>query len=163
MIASPDDLFQRLDDLDIETETHRHAAVFTVDEARALRGEIPGGHCKNLFLKDKKGTVLLVVALEDADIDLKSFHKRAGVARLSFGKPDLLAELLGVTPGAVTPFALINDTDTKVRVILDERMMAHDMVNYHPLTNEATTSIAPADLLKFIRACGHEPSIMAVV
>jgi Ala-tRNA(Pro) deacylase len=162
MAASPDDLFRRLEDLGIETATVHHPAVFTVEESQNLCGEIAGAHSKNLFLKDKKGTVLLVVALEDADIDLKTFHKRADVSRLSFGKPDLLMQLLGVTPGAVTPFALINDTEAQVRVILDERMMAHEIVNYHPLTNEATTSITPDDLLKFLRSCGHEPAVIAV-
>jgi len=163
MPATPEELLARLDALGIAHETHRHPPLFTVEQSQALRGEIAGAHSKNLFLKDKKGNVLLVTAMEDAAVDLKTFHTRAGVQRLSFGKPDLLMELLGVIPGAVTPFGLINDTGTRVRFILDERMMEHDVANFHPLTNEATTSIAPADLLAFARACGHEPTVMGVV
>ncbi len=163
MPASPDDLFARLAELGIETQTHRHAPLFTVEQSQAMRGEIAGGHSKNLFLKDKKGQVLLVSALEDADIDLKTFHKRCEAARLSFGKPELLMELLGVVPGGVTPFGLINDGECRVRFILDERMMDHDVINFHPLTNEATTSITPDDFVAFARACGHEPLIIAVV
>jgi len=159
MPATPEDLFARLEALEITTETRKHAPLFTVEESQALRGEIPGGHCKNLFLKDKKGQLWLVVALEDTPVDLKALPKQIGAARLSFGKPDLLMEVLGVIPGSVTPFALINDTTQQVRVVLEERMLAHDRLNYHPLSNEMTTTIARDDLLAFVRACGHEPHI----
>ena len=160
MPAAREDLFARLAELGIETQSKQHAPVFTVEEARALRGEIAGGHCKNLFLKDKKGQVWLIVCLEDAQVDLKALPAKIGAARISFGKPDLLMDLLGVEPGSVTPFALINDSDCKVNVVLQAEMMAHDIVNYHPLENSWTTSISPADLLTFIRACGHEPQIV---
>ncbi len=159
MSTTPDQLLQRLTDLDINSTTTRHEAVFTVEQARALRGEIPGGHCKNLFLKDKKGALWLVVCLEDAVIDLKGLPALIGAARISFGKAELLGEVLGVEPGSVTPFALINDTDHKVNVVLDKKMMAHDVVSYHPLINTATVTLTPDDLLKFISACGHEPQI----
>ena len=99
---------------------------------------------------------------EDTEVDFKGFGQKIGIGRISFGKPDLLMELLGVEPGGVTPFGLINDTETRVTVVLEERLMAHEVVNFHPLTNAATTSIRPDDLLKFIRACGHEPAIIAV-
>ena len=123
MPASRADLMARFSSLGIATTTREHPPVFTVEEARALRGQIPGGHCKNLFLKDEKGAVWLIVCLEDARIDLKSAPARIGSRRLSFGKPDLLMELLGVEPGSVTPFGLINDSDNRVAVILEERMM----------------------------------------
>jgi Ala-tRNA(Pro) deacylase len=160
MAAMTEALFRRLAELGIETETRRHEPLFTVDQSRALRGAIPGGHCKCLFLTNKKRALWLVVALEDRGIDLKALARRLGCGRFSFAKPDLLMEALGVNPGAVTPFALINDTGGRVKVVLDREMMALDLLNYHPLTNEATTSIATKDLLRFMAATGHEPEIV---
>jgi Ala-tRNA(Pro) deacylase len=136
--------------------------VYTVAESSKLERQLPGGHTKNLFLKDKKGALFLIVALGHAQIDLKTLHKKLGCDRLSFGKPELLMEVLGVPAGSVTPFALINDKVRRVTVILDLDMMRHDRLNCHPLDNTATTNIARADLLAFIRACGHEPRIVAV-
>ena len=162
MPATRADLLARFDRLGIKTETRGHAPVFTVEEARALRGEIPGGHCKNLFLKDEKGSIWLIVCLEEARIDLKAAPARIGSRRLSFGKPNLLMEVLGVDPGSVTPFGLINDSGARTNVILDRAMMDLDLLNYHPLRNDATTTIRAADLLTFIRSCGHEPRIVAV-
>ncbi len=160
MSATSDQLLQHLASLGIKTTTTQHEAVFTVEQARALRGEIPGGHCKNLFLKDKKGVLWLVVCLEDALIDLKGLPALIGSARISFGNAELLREVLGVEPGSVTPFALINDKAHKVKVVLDEKMMACDVVSYHPLVNTATVTLTPDDLLKFISDCGHEPQII---
>lgn len=162
MPASRADLMARFSELGIATETREHAPAFTVDEARDLRGAIPGGHCKNLFLKDEKGAVWLIVCLEDARIDLKAAPARIGSKRLTFGKPELLMELLGVEPGSVTPFGLINDTANRITVILEERMMRESLLNYHPLSNDATTTIRTPDLLAFIRSCGHEPRIVAL-
>jgi Ala-tRNA(Pro) deacylase len=162
MPATRADLMARLVSLGIATTTVDHIPVFTVEEARRVHGNIPGGHCKNLFLKDEKGALWLIVCLEDAQINLKTVPARIGSKRLSFGKADLLMEVLGVEPGSVTPFALINDTQTRVNVILDAPMMRHEILNYHPLRNDATTSITPAGLLAFIRSCGHEPRIVAV-
>lgn len=162
MPATPNDIFARLDDLGIEHETHQHAAVFTVEEAREHCGHVPGCHSKNLFVKDKKDVLWLIVARDDAPIRLNQLEKQIGAKRLSFGKPDLLMEVLGVVPGAVTPFGLINDADVRVNVILDETMMAADLVNYHPLTNDSTTVLTPADLLRFIESCGHQPRVMNV-
>ena len=162
MPATREDLSARLKSLGIDTQTRDHAPVFTVEEARALRGEIPGGHCKNLFLKDDKGNIWLIVCLEEAQIDLKAAPAKIGSRRLSFGKPDLLMEVLGVEPGSVTPFAVINDTARRVNVVLDAAMMQHDVLNYHPLRNDATTAIRSADLVRFIAACGHNPRIVAV-
>ncbi len=162
MALKREDVMQRLSELGIPSETKDHAPLFTVEESKALRGEIRGAHSKNLFLKDKKGALYLVVAGEDAEIDLKRFHQRIGSARLSFGKPDLLSEVLGVTPGTVSPFALINDRDQQVKIVLDKYLMAAEMANFHPLTNKATTSISPAGLLTFIASCGHDPLIIDV-
>jgi Ala-tRNA(Pro) deacylase len=159
--ATRADLFARLAALGIETRTLEHEAVFTVEQSSKLERTLPGGHTKNQFLKDKKGALFLVVALGNATIDLKTLHKKLGSDRLSFGKPELLAEVLGVTPGSVTPFALINDKGRRVTVILDEDMMRHDRLNYHPLENTATTNIARDDFLRFVRSCGHEPRVLA--
>jgi Ala-tRNA(Pro) deacylase len=163
MPATRQDLFARLEELGIATQTVDHAAVFTVAESSKLERDLPGGHTKNLFLKDKNGALFLVVALGRAQIDLKTLHKKLGCDRLSFGKPELLMEVLGVPAGSVTPFALINDKARRVTVILDADMMRHERLNYHPLENTATTNIAREDLMAFIRACGHEPRIMALV
>ena len=162
MPATRDDLLNRFKDLGIKATTRNHPPVYTVEEAQALRGEIPGGHCKNLFLKDDKGNIWLIVCLEEANVDLKAAPAKIGSRRLSFGKPDLLREVLGVEPGSVTPFGLINDTEQRVNVVLDATMMAHELLSYHPLENTATTTIRAADLVTFVRSCGHEPRIVAV-
>ncbi len=162
MSATRDDLFRLLDELEIPHQTREHAAAYTVEDARRLRGLIPGGHTKNLFLKDKKGRLWLVVADEETTVDLKQLHKRIGAARLSFGKAELMEEVLGVKPGSVTPFALMNDTEGRVTVVLDARMMEQDPLNFHPLENTATTTISRDGLLRFLRATGHEPIIADV-
>ncbi len=161
MPASRDDLMDYLAELGIAAATVDHPPVFTVDEAQTLRGAIAGAHSKNLFLKDKKGALFLVVTREEAAIDLKHLHKSIGASgRLSFGQPDLLMEKLGVAPGSVTPFGLMNDRPPSVRVILEAALVAAETVNFHPLINTATTGLASADLLAFIRATGHEPEIV---
>lgn len=160
MGAGTEELFAYLEELGIETRTVRHPPLFTVEESRALRGEIAGGHTKNLFLKDKKGALWLVVAEEDAEIDLKGLHRLIGSARLSFGKAELLEEALGVQPGAVTPFAAINDRAGRVTVILDAALMRHGTLNFHPLDNSATTSIGRDDLIRFLSATGHKPRVL---
>jgi Ala-tRNA(Pro) deacylase len=163
MPATRADLFACLEKLGIATSTVEHPPLFTVEQSQALRGEIPGGHTKNLFLKDKKDRVFLVVAEEDSDIDMKALHRRIGASgRLSFGRPELLAELLGLIPGAVTPFGAINDRGGRVTVVLDEALMRHERLNFHPLENTATTNISGADLVRFLRHTGHEPRILAV-
>ena len=152
-----------LADLGIAVTTVRHPPLFTVADSQSLRGEIPGGHTKNLFLKDKKDNYFLVTVGEEAVVDLKQIHQLIGAAsRVSFGKPEMLMELLGVIPGAVTVFGLINDTQGKVKAVLDQELMNHDVINGHPLTNEATASIAAADLIRFVEATGHDPVILNV-
>ena len=162
MPVTRDELFKMLEELDISTSTVEHEAVFTVAQSDALNQNLPGGHTKNLFLKDAKGRLFLIVAESHANVDMKRFHKHIGSARLSFGKPELLEQTLGVQPGSVTALSLINDTEGQVSVIIDEQLMAHDIINCHPLINTATTAIAAQDLLRFVRATGHEPRIMAV-
>jgi Ala-tRNA(Pro) deacylase len=162
MPAPPDEFFAYLDRLGIAHDTVTHPPLFTVEQSRALRGQIPGGHTKNLFLKDKKGALFLVSALEDAAIELKSLHRRLGAARFSFGSAELLRETLGVEPGAVTPFGAINDKPGRVRIVLDAAMMTHATLNYHPLVNTLTTSIACDDFLRFLAATGHPPHILPV-
>jgi Ala-tRNA(Pro) deacylase len=162
MAATPDELFARLDALGIRHVTHRHPPLHTVAESVRLRGTLPGGHCKSLFLKDRKGGLWLVVVLEDRHLDLNALSARLGAPRFSFGSPELLHDVLGVTPGSVTPFALVNDRERRVAVVLDADMLEHDPLNYHPLVNTATTAIAPADLLRFVAACGHQPRIVAL-
>jgi Ala-tRNA(Pro) deacylase len=159
--TSPEQLLARLAELGIKTVTHSHPPMRTVEDSKELRGALPGGHCKNLFLKDKKDQLWLVVALEDARVELNRLDKVIGSARLSFGSADRLWASLGVRPGSVTPFALINDRDRRVKVVLQQAMLEHDLLNYHPLLNDRTTAIRSADLLTFIRACGHEPLVAA--
>jgi Ala-tRNA(Pro) deacylase len=160
MPATPDQLFAALDSLGIRHLTVKHPPLFTVEQSRNLRGQIPGGHTKNLFLRDKKYAIYLVVTQEDAEIDLKGLHRRLGAnGRFSFGSADLMREVLGVEPGSVTPFGVINDTEGRVSVVLDAAMMEHQTLNYHPLVNTMTTSIGRDDLVKFLESTGHIPKI----
>ena len=161
MPKTPAELFAFLDGLGIAHRTVTHPPLFTVEQSRALRGTIPGGHTKNLFLKDKKGSLFLLTTEEEATVELKSLHRRLGAGgRFSFGSADLLRETLGVEPGAVTPFGAINDTGARVTVVLDAAVMAHATINCHPLVNTMTTAIARDDLVKFLRATGHEPRLL---
>jgi Ala-tRNA(Pro) deacylase len=162
MPATQDDLFAFLAARGIAVSTVSHPPLHTVEESRALRGEIAGAHTKNLFLKDRKDALFLVVAEENAAIDLKRLHEKIGASgKLSFGKPDLLLEVLGVTPGAVTAFGLINDTAGRVSVVVDATLMAGDRINCHPLVNTATTTIGRDDLIAFMKATGHPPKIVS--
>ncbi|MBB6409664.1 prolyl-tRNA synthetase associated domain-containing protein [Mesorhizobium sangaii] len=157
------ELMEFLAELGIAASTRRHPPLFTVADSQALRGVIAGGHTKNLFLKDKKDNFFLVTVGEDAVVDLKQIHQVIGAAgRVSFGKPEMLMELLGVSPGAVTVFGLVNDSAGRVKVVLDKALMDHAVINAHPLTNEATTSVAAADLIRFVEATGHDAVILKV-
>ena len=155
-------LFARLDAVGVAHVTIDHEPVFTVAQSQRLHREIAGGHTKNLFLKDAKDKLWLVVAESDTPVDLKVLPKVIGSARLSFGRPDLLGAVLGVTPGSVTAFALMNDKNGRVSVVVDQRLMRYDVINCHPLENTATTSIPRDGLMRFIRACGHEPRVLAL-
>ena len=163
MPTTPDELFAALDRLGIAHPTVTHPPLFTVEQSQSLRGTIAGGHTKNLFLKDKKDALVLVTALEDAEIELKSLHRRLDASgRFSFGSAELMMATLGVGPGAVTPFGAINDRDRRVTVVLDASLMQHAVINAHPLVNTMTTSIGRDDLVKFLQATGHPPRIVPV-
>jgi len=163
MPATPADLIAFLDSLGIASQTVDHPALHTVEDSRALRGDIPGGHTKNLFVKDKKSRLFLLVLSEEATIDLKRVHEKIGAqGRVSFGGPELLEEVWGVKPGSVTPFGAINDKAGRVTIVLDAAMMRHERLNFHPLVNTSTTGLASADLVRFLRATGHEPVIAAL-
>ena len=163
MPETPEGLMHRLAELGIEVKTYVHPPLFTVEQSQDLRGKIPGAHTKNLFLKDKKGRYFLVTAAEDALLDLKTIHHVIGASgRVSFGSPDKLMALLGVAPGSVTVFGAINDVEGQVTVVLDETLMANDVINAHPLHNEATTSVRRKDLVRFLQFTGHEPLILKV-
>lgn len=159
--AGPDALFARLAALGIAVTTYRHPPVFTVEEARTVRGDIPGGRSKNLFLRDKKGTMWLLAAPAERAVDLKALAPMLDArGRLSFGSDERLMKYLGVKPGAVSPLAVINDTGRMVRVVLDRALLAHEPLNFHPLDNTMTTSIGAADLQRFLEAEGHEPVVL---
>lgn len=155
MPASPADLFAYLDELDIAHSTVEHPATFTVEEGRHLKASMPGGHTKNLFMKDKDGTIVLISAWADSQLKLNQLHKLIGTRRLSFASADLMVDCLGVEPGSVTAFALMNDQDQRVRFIVDAALMGFDTVNFHPLTNTATTAISREDFRHFVEATGH--------
>jgi Ala-tRNA(Pro) deacylase len=160
MLITREHILAHLAERDIEVSTHDHLPVYTVEEARRHTHHLPGGHCKNLFLKDKKGRLWLVTLLDDRRVDLNALSKRLGAARFSFGKPELLREALGVEPGSVTPLAIVNDTAGRVTHVLDAGLLAAGTVNCHPLQNDATTAIGSADLLRFVRSTGHEPLVL---
>ncbi len=163
MPATPQDLFELLKKLKIQTTTHGHEAVFTVAESSKIKQNIPGGHTKNLFLKDKKANYFLIVAEGSAEIRLNSVHGLIGArGRVSFAKPQDLMALLGVPPGSVTAFAPMNDDQRRVKVIIDAPLLEHDLINCHPLTNEMTTTISKQDLLRFLSHVDHEPLIVQV-
>ncbi|MEL6371676.1 MAG: prolyl-tRNA synthetase associated domain-containing protein [Pseudomonadota bacterium] len=148
--------------LAIAHETIDHPPIMTVEEGRDYKKSMPGGHTKNLFLKDKKANLYLASVHCDTKVDLVALGKAIGArGRLSFGKPDLMVEVLGVTPGSVTPFALINPGAKRLScIILDRSLMAHEAVWFHPLQNTASTKIDPHGLVAFIEDCGHAPRIL---
>ena len=155
--TSPESLFAVFAELGIAYELHHHKAVYSVEESSGLEENIAGAHCRNLYLRDKKKRNFLVTAMNETPVDLKALEKEIGCARLSFGSEKRLWQFLGVYPGSVCPFAVINDADNAVTVILDENMMQQDKVNYHPLHNTMTVTLSPSDLKKFLKHTGHDP------
>jgi Ala-tRNA(Pro) deacylase len=160
MLKTKEELLNILSKIGIEFINHEHPAVFTVEEAALHHEGIEGVHSKNLFLKDKKKKLFLVVTLADKAIKIKEVAKKIGAKSPSFGKPELLMEALGVMPGSVTPFAAVNIKAHEVTVILDEEMMDNELLNFHPLVNTATTTISPIDLVKFLEYCHKEPEVI---
>ena len=159
MATTRAELFAYLTSLGIEHSTIAHPPLFSVEDGREWHGRIPGLHCKNLFLKDRSGGFWLVLMPGDKRAMLGLLEKRLGCARLSFARPERLAEILSLTPGSVTPFGLMNDPEHRVSVVVDVELAAAGMVNFHPLENNASTSLKSADLMKFIRSLGFSPRI----
>ena len=157
-VAEP--LFALLDRLGVAHSTLEHPAVFHVGEGDEIKAALPGGHTKNLFLKDAKDRLWLVSALQDTRIDLKALPAVIGSAKLSFGKPELMLDVLGVTPGSVTAFALMNDTDHRVTFVLDKALLAKQPLNFHPLINTATTAVSAEGFLRFLEAIRVEPILV---
>lgn len=157
---TPEALIAKLGELGIAQRTVDHPPLFTVEQSKALRGELPGGHTKNLFLRNKKGAMWLVTSLEDRPLDLKKLGELLGGGRLSFGSAERLMRHLGVVPGAVTPMAIVNDPEGAVTLVLDAGLLERDPVNVHPLTNDRTMALASADLIRFAEAVGHPPQIV---
>jgi len=158
--AGEAELYDYLRDHGIAFRHHTHPPLHTVEESRALRGDLPGAHVKNMFMKDKKGAIWLATCLEDREIRIRDLEKEIGAKNLSFGKPDLLWESLGVRPGAVTPFGLLNDREGRVNFAIDARLLDFETINVHPLHNEATTAISRDDLMRFVALTGHEAVVV---
>jgi Ala-tRNA(Pro) deacylase len=159
-IPAAEPLFALLDRLGVEHATLEHPAVFRVGEGEEIKAALPGGHTKNLFLKDAKGRLWLVSALQDSRIDLKALPAVIGSAKLSFGSAELMAETLGVTPGSVTAFALMNDKGRRVSFVLDRALLAREPLNFHPLVNTATTAVSAEGFLRFLDALGVTPILV---
>lgn len=155
-----DRLLAWLADKGIAQTTHDHPAVFRVEEGLELKAAMPGAHTKNLFLKDKKGQLWLISARQDTVVDLKRADKWIGSARLSFGNETLLYETLGVRPGSVTALGLINDPDQRVTFVLDKALWDADIVNFHPLTNTATTALGQGEFRRFLELIGREVMVV---
>ena len=158
--ATRAELFAFLDAHGVDHHTTAHARVFRVEEGHALKADLPGGHTKNLFLKDAKGQLWLISALGETAINLKRAAPAMGAARLSFGSPERLWDALGVRPGSVTALALVNDPEHKVRFVLHAALLACDPLNFHPLSNDATTRVSRAGLLRFLQALGRTPQVV---
>lgn len=159
---SAPELLAKLEALEIAHKTYQHEPVFTVDESDKIKIDMPGAHSKNLFLRNKKGKMWLFSTLGDKKIDLKLLGDKLGAGRLSFGSADRLMQNLGVIPGAVTPFATINDSAGAVQMVLDEDFLGYDIVNFHPLDNAMTTALHPKELLRFLEAVDHPAQMLQI-
>ena len=163
MPESPEGLLARLTAAGIAAETRHHPPVFTVAESQDLRGELPGGHTKNLFLKPAKGAgpFLLATLKEDRQVSINALARLAGAGKVSMASAAELEATLGVPPGSVTPFGLVNAAPGTVRFVLDRHLAEDfDRIWVHPLTNAASTGLAPADLLRFLAGIGHQATLL---
>jgi len=163
MAKTPEDLFKALTELGIESQTFEHPPLFTVEESRSLRGQIPGLHSKNLFLRDRARRYFLIVLEEETKLDLRMLPPLIGArGKVSFGSAEALWDLWGVAPGSVTPFGAINDPQGLVSVVLEARLAQAPAVSFHPLVNSRTTTLSGPDLLRFLNACGHAPLLLSL-
>lgn len=160
MPITSDELLARLDSLGVAATTHEHPPLRTVEEAKRLRGNLPGGHVKNLFLRGRQDRFWLFTTFEDTPVDLKALGRLLDAGRFSFGSAAALEQMLGILPGAVSPLAAVNATAGAVTVVLDEALLAADLLNVHPLRNDRTTALSPRDLVRFLEACGHPPRLI---
>ncbi|KAF0766296.1 hypothetical protein AaE_002931, partial [Aphanomyces astaci] len=150
--------------LGIPLENVDHVPAFTVEEQAAAVGHLPGVLTKNLVLKDKKEGIFLICAAAHQTVEVKSLAKKmqlvSNKVNLRFATEDVLHNVLQVKQGSVSPLAVLNDTENQVRLVLDAALLTADKINCHPLQNDKTVSITPADLLKFVRHYAHEPLIV---
>lgn len=160
MISTESELYTYFDELGITYSTKHHPAYYTVEDGRELKMSMPGGHTKNLFMIDKDDSIVLISAHAESELKLNKLHKLIGTRHLSFASADLMNEVLGVTPGSVTAFALVNDQRHRVKFVVDKTLMDYDILNFHPLTNTATTAIGRTDFIRFIEATGHAIQIV---
>ena len=149
-MLSPNELITLLDVKGCDYDLHEHKALFTVEDSNKLRGEITGLHSKNLFLKNKKNNFYLFSCEEFSKINLKTISKSLGLGNVSFAKKEYLLELLGVSPGSVTPFALLNNTENNINLYLEDKMHESEYINFHPLSNKATITIKSRDFMEFM-------------
>jgi Ala-tRNA(Pro) deacylase len=160
MSITRNNLFRYLNELNIQYSTIEHEPIFKVEDSALLKNNMAGANTKNLFLKDKKGQLFLICAVSDTKINVNKLHHTLGCKRLSFGKPEVLNNALGVTPGSVTLFSIINDKNLEVTLVIDKSLLNYDIVNFHPLLNDATTAISNKDMIKFAKSTKHEPLIV---
>ena len=160
--TTPDSLMATLDEAGITYSVHEHPPLRTVEDSKVHRGQMDGAHVKNLYLRDRKKKNHLIVAQEDRDIDLKALPGMIGADRLSFGSADRLFEFLGVRPGAVSPFTLINDPDHRVKLTIDASLMESEMLFFHPLVNDLTLGVTPDGLRRFLQITGHDLRIISL-
>lgn len=160
MISSANELYTYFDELGITHSTKNHPAFYTVEDGRELKNSMHGGHTKNLFMKDKDDKIVLISAHAESELKLNKLHKLIGTRRLSFASPELMAEILGITPGSVTAFALVNDQQHRVKFVVDQTLMNYEFLNFHPLVNTATTAISREDFIKFVESTGHSIQIV---
>lgn len=159
-MSAEEQLYADLKAAGIDYAVHEHPAVFTVEESRTIKTEIECLHTKNLFLKDAGGAFFLLTVPAEARIDLKRVHPLLRCRRLSFGKPDAMERLIGVTPGSVTPLAMINAGPGAITLVLDNELAVDQPVGVHPLRNTATLTLAGNDILALAKGWGHEPRIV---
>ncbi len=150
------DIYTFLGSLGIDYEKHDHPAVYTCEQADKYYSEDHGGRSKNLFLRNKKGNAHYLVILESKKrLNLKTLAYILDEDKLSFASEERMMKHLKITPGAVSPFALINNENNEVEVIVDEDLLQHEKLHYHPNVNTATLVLSSGDFVKFLASTGN--------